>query len=181
MKKLSELFKRYREIIMYLIFGVLTTFVGWGVYFAIFWSWKAGFGIPADDTTSTMYLVGYSIAQIVQWICAVLFAFFTNRAWVFTDADKNVPLPRQLMTFAGGRVATFFLDFVVTYFGALALSSLFPALTAVIFLGKERNFADLISKFVAAVIVIIGNYIFSKLLVFRTKRSGNADKGNKTA
>ena len=49
MSKLKELYNRYKEIILYLVFGVLTTFVGWGVYFAVLWTWKAAFGLPTDD------------------------------------------------------------------------------------------------------------------------------------
>ena len=100
----------------------------------------------------------------------MLFAFFTNRKWVFTDADRQVSLPAQLGAFAGGRVATFFLDYLVTYFGARALTALLPALTAVPLLGRDWNLCDILAKVVAAIIVIIGNYIFSKLVVFRNRK-----------
>ena len=58
----------------------------------------------------------------------------------------------------------------VTYFGALALTHLFPALVAVAILGRSLNFADIIAKSVAAVIVIIANYVLSKLFVFNKKK-----------
>ena len=67
-------------------------------------------------------------------------------------------------------VATFFLDYLVTYFGARALTALFPALTAVPLLGRDWNLCDILAKVVAAIIVIIGNYIFSKLVVFRNRK-----------
>ena len=63
---------------MYLVFGVLTTVVGWAVYFAVLWAWKGIFSLPVDDTESALYLAGYTAAQVLQWIAAVLFAFFTN-------------------------------------------------------------------------------------------------------
>lgn len=169
-EKMKETAKKRREVLMYLLFGVLTTLVGWAVYFAILWTWRAAFGLAPDDTTGKMYLAGYTVAQVVQWIAAVLFAFFTNRKWVFTDADRQVSLPAQLGAFAGGRVATFFLDYLVTYFGARALTALFPALTAVPLLGRDWNLCDILAKVVAAIIVIIGNYIFSKLVVFRNRK-----------
>ena len=169
MEKIKSLLKKHREIVTYLIFGVLTTFVGWGVYFAVLWIWKAAFSLPVDDTSSALYLAGYSTAQVVQWVAAVLFAFFTNRKWVFTDADKSAPIPLQLGKFALGRVATFFIDYFVTIFVALGLAALIPALTKVALFGREWNFCEIGAKLLAAVIVIIVNYIFSKIFVFKKK------------
>ena len=166
MDKIKELLKRHREIVSYLIFGVLTTFVGWGVYFLVLWLWKAGFSLPVDDTTSRIYLVGYTVAQVIQWIAAVLFAFFTNRKWVFTDADKNANVLGQLGKFSLGRVATFFIDYLVTLFVAIGLATLLPALTSVLFIGREWNLAEIGAKVLAAVIVIIANYIFSKIFFY---------------
>ena len=166
---IKEVYKKHEEIIKYLFFGVATTVVGWVVYFLILLGGKAIWGLPTEDTTSATYLIIYSVAQIVQWVAAVLFAFFTNRKWVFTKADKNVPIAKQLPVFAGGRVLTFLLDYVVTYFGAIALSNMIPALNNVELLGREWNLNEIGAKVVAAVLVIIGNYFFSKLLVFRNR------------
>ena len=58
----------------------------------------------------------------------------------------------------------------MTYFGARALTALLPALTAVPLLGRDWNLCDILAKVVAAIIVIIGNYIFSKLVVFRNRK-----------
>jgi putative flippase GtrA len=95
------------EISRYLFFGILTTLVGWAVYFALLWGGRAVFDIPADDTTSAAYIGIYTAAQIIQWVAAVLFAFYTNRKWVFTDADRSVSAISQLAVFAGGRLLTF--------------------------------------------------------------------------
>ena len=125
MKKLSELFKRYREIIMYLIFGVLTTLVGWGVYFAIFWSWKAGFGIPADDTTSTMYLVGYSIAQIVQWLSLIhiLRYFDTNtHGDIMSIYTNDIDALRQIISQSLPQLMSTMITLVVLSFVMMYLS-----------------------------------------------------------
>ena len=127
MGKIQELCKKHREILMYLLFGVLTTAVGWIVYFAVLWALKAIMGIAVDDTSSARYIVAYTVAQVVQWVAAVLFAFFTNRKWVFTEADKNVSVWLQLVKFSGGRVITFFIDYVVTLFVAIGVAALIPA------------------------------------------------------
>ncbi len=165
----KALYNKHKEVILYLVFGVLTTFVGWGVYFTVMYLGRAALSIPVDDVTGGRYLALYVTAQIVQWIAAVLFAFFTNRAFVFENGKEGRMLG-QLAVFAGGRVASFVLDLLVTYFGALLLSFLFPALNAVALLGREWNLNELGAKLVAAVIVIVSNYFFSKLLVFRKNK-----------
>ena len=158
-----------REVVTYLIFGVLTTAVGWAVYFAIMYLGRAILGIPQSDTSSGAYIGLYTAAQVIQWVCAVLFAFFTNRKWVFTDADKSKNIFSQLLAFSAGRVLTFVLDYVITFAGGLLLSSLLPSLNEVALLGAVFNLNEISAKLVAAVVVIIGNYIFSKLLVFRKR------------
>lgn len=168
--KLKELYSKYEEVIKYLVFGVLTTLVGWAVYFSVLLVGKGVLGLPAEDTSSAKYLLVYTVAQVVQWVAAVLFAFFTNRRWVFTDADRNKPIYKQLPVFAGGRLLTFFLDYLITYFGALALSKLLPALNSLTLLGREWNINEIAAKLAAAVVVIIVNYFISKLLVFTKKQ-----------
>ena len=170
-KKIEEKSKQKkalsREVITYLIFGVLTTLVGWAVYFAVMLGGKAIFSIPSEDTTSGAYIGLYTAAQIIQWVCAVLFAFFTNRKWVFTDADKTKKLIPQLLTFSGGRVVTLVFDYVITFLGGLAFSHILPALNSVTLIGITLNFNEILAKLVAAFVVIICNYVFSKLFVFK--------------
>ena len=167
---MKELLEKYREIILYFIFGVLTTLVGWAVYFGILLVGKAALDIPAEVTSGGSYLALYTAAQVIQWVAAVLFAFFTNRAYVFTGADKDARMLPQLSKFAAGRVATFGVDYLVTYFGAIALSKIIVAWNSVEIFGKELNLNEIGAKVVAAVIVIIANYFFSKLFVFKDKK-----------
>ena len=159
-----------REVVTYLIFGVLTTFVGWAVYFAIMLGGRALLSIPNDDTTSGAYIGLYTAAQLIQWVCAVLFAFFTNRKWVFTEADKSKKILPQLLTFSGGRVITLGLDYVITLVGAMALTALLPALNSVSIIGITLNFNEVAAKVAAAFVVIVCNYIFSKIFVFKKKK-----------
>ena len=164
---LKGLLHRHREVISYLIFGVLTTVVGWGVYYLILLGGRAAFAIPPEEVTGLRYLTLYTAAQLIQWVCAVLFAFFTNRAWVFTDADKASSPWRQLLTFSAGRLATLGLDYAITFGLTLLLGILFPAWTSAAVLGKTLNLCEIASKLAAAVAVIVCNYLISKLLVFR--------------
>ena len=165
---MKKLFEKYREIIMYLIFGVLTTVVGFGTYFLIMAGAEHLMGLPMDNETSGTYIAVYMVAQVVQWVAAVLFAFFTNRKWVFTDADKSEgSFMRQLILFAGSRVASFLLDLAVTY-GCTLLLALWITTPPVI-LGIAFT-PGVIAKLVAAVLVIIANYVLSKLIVFTKKK-----------
>ena len=167
---MMDLIKKHREIVMYLVFGVLTTLVGWAVYFAVLWAWKGIFSLPVDDTSSGMYIAGYTVAQVIQWIAAVLFAFFTNRKWVFTGADRKIRMSVQLLKFSGGRVITFLIDYAVTLFVAMGAAALLPALTSVELIGREWNLCEIGAKVLAAVIVIVCNYVFSKIFVFKSKK-----------
>lgn len=169
MSRFGEFTRKHRELLLYLLFGILTTLVGWAVYFAVLIPGKAILGIPVEETSGGKYLALYTAAQIIQWVSAVLFAFFTNRKWVFEDGKDGNPL-RQLPVFAGGRLATLGLDYLITYFGARLLSSLFPRLGAVAFLGREWNLNEVAAKVAAAVVVIVTNYVFSKFFVFRKKQ-----------
>ena len=169
-QKIKNLCKKHRELIMYLIFGFLTTVVGWSVYYVVLLGGRAIFGIPVDETASGRYFALYTAAQILQWVCAGLFAFFTNRAWVFTKADKSVSVWKQLITFAGGRVITLGIDYVITFGLTLGLAALIPAWTAAVVWGKTLNLCELASKLVASVAVIISNYVVSKLFVFKNKK-----------
>lgn len=169
-QKIKAFCTKHHEMVMYLIFGFLTTVVGWGVYYAILLGGRAIFDFPVEETTSARYFALYTTAQVLQWVFAGLFAFFTNRAWVFTDADKSVSVWKQLITFSGGRLVTFGLDYVITFGLTVVLCALIPSWTAVVLFGKTFNLCEIGSKLVAAVVVIISNYVMSKVFVFKKKK-----------
>ena len=173
---MKNLFNKYREIIMYLVFGVLTTVVGFGTYFLIMAGAEHLLDIPMEDETSVTYITVYVIAQIIQWVAAVLFAFFTNRKWVFTEAERaKGTFWRQLILFAGSRVASFLLDLGVTY-GCTLLLALW-IVTPPVILGIALT-PGIIAKLVAAVLVIIANYVLSKLIVFRKAKTQETTSEN---
>ena len=173
---MKNLFNKYREIILYLVFGVLTTVVGFGTYFLIMAGAEHLLHIPMDDETSATYVTVYVAAQVIQWVAAVLFAFFTNRKWVFTEADRSKnTFWRQLILFAGSRVASFLLDLGVTY-GCTLLLALWIVEPPVI-VGIALT-PGIIAKLVAAVLVIIANYVLSKLIVFRKAKAATKNETN---
>ena len=155
--------EKIREIVSYLIFGVLTTAVGMGTYFGILWLGENALNISPDSNAFNIVRV---VAQLIHWVAAVLFAFFTNKKWVFTNAESGVSTAAQLLKFAASRLATLGLDTVITFGTVWILQAL--AYQTVSIIGIPIS-ADLISKVVASVVVIVSNYVLSKLFVFKDK------------
>ena len=145
MKAILALYKKYREIINYIVFGGCTTLVSWATY-ALF---VGGMGMEI--------LAG----KILSWVCAVSFAFVTNKLWVFfsREVDWKTWL-REGVEFFASRAATG----VVEVLGLPALMKL--GLDDPLF-GVEGFAANI----VVTVVVIILNYIVSKFLVFRKKKN----------
>lgn len=160
---MKNLFNKYREIITYIFFGVVTTVVSMGVYFAILLVAEyIGNISPEEPVFNAIRLV----AQIIQWVAGVLVAFFTNKKWVFNaSGTTKVETVRELSQFALARVGTLGLDTLLT-FGTVWLLS---ALNYVPFKFILTFTADLWSKIVASVVVIIANYLISKFIVFKKK------------
>lgn len=139
MHKILELYKKYKEIINYLIFGVLTTVVSLATY------WICTYTFLDPEINWQLQL-----ANIISWILAVAFAYFTNRKYVFESTETNKL--KEGAKFAGSRLTTLALDMVVMWIGVSIL-----------------HFSDKIIKLISQVLIIIGNYIISKLFVFRKK------------
>lgn len=160
---MREFFKKHREIIAYLVFGVLTTAVSMGVYFALLAIFEHVIGISPDAPKFNAVRL---LAQAVQWIAGVLVAFFTNKKWVFeasgTGARQTVS---ELLAFSAGRLGTLGLDTALTFgtvwiLGAVGYEPFKFILTFT---------ADLWSKIVSSIVVVITNYVISKYLVFKKK------------
>ena len=139
MKKCMELYKQYKEIINYLIVGVLTTVVSLGVYYACVLTFL--------DPENAIQL---QVANIISWVAAVTFAYFTNRKFVFES--KNPDMLKEASAFVGARVATLLMDMLCMFIMVTCM-----------------GLSDKISKLVVQVIVTVANYVFSKIFVFRKK------------
>ena len=116
---------KYCEIISYLIVGVLTTIVSYGVYYVLTISLLN----PNDK-------IELQIANIISWICAVAFAYFTNRKYVFKSKDDNIL--KESSKFCLSRVFTLLLDMLTMF---IMVSTL--------------NINDRVSKLVSQVLIII--------------------------
>ena len=142
---MTELLKKYKSVILYVIFGGLTTVVDWSISFLLYYLWG-----DAIDATPIL-LHG---ANVIAWAAAVAFAYVTNRIWVFESKRRGfLPVLGEIIAFAGGRVLTLLLQ--------EAIMGVFCT-----WLG----FNEYLFKIIAAVLVVILNYFISKLLVFRKSR-----------
>ena len=162
---------RRREIAAYCGFGLITIVVGLFTYLGVFAVAEYMLRVPMDDKTTPAYTITYITAQVLQGLVAVLVTFYTNRKWVFTEADHSKgSLWKQLTLFASSRVVTFVLDVVATY-GVIHLLSLWltPNNTPVL-LGFKLD-AELWAKVIVSVVVIAINYLVSKCLVFKKRTS----------
>lgn len=151
MKKLKELFLRYKEIIMYLVFGVLTTVVSWCTY-ALFEFALSGL---IED-----HILLSSVANVLSWIITILFAFVTNKLWVFNSKSwKGSLVIKELGAFVGARLLTG----VIEWGGV-------PLLMIIGFDQPILGIEGMVAKILISIIVVILNYVFSKLFVFRNKK-----------
>jgi putative flippase GtrA len=162
---------RRREVTLYLLFGILTSVLAFLTYLAVFGIAEHWLHISMEDKTTLAYTVTYVTAQALQWLVALLSAFYTNRKWVFTEADHGKgTLWHQLWLFSGSRVFTFLLDLAATY-GLIHLLALWLTPdNAPVLLGVKLD-AELWAKVIVSAVVIATNYYLSKLLVFKKKRT----------
>jgi putative flippase GtrA len=133
-QKIKQLLHKYRELITYAIFGALTTLVNFIVYFLC----------------KDLFHIYYITSNIIAWFVSVLFAFFTNKLYVFQKKDfswKDTSM--EFMKFAAGRVLS----------GAFETGFLY---VTVDFFHLGEN----LMKLIASIVVVIINYAYSKLFVF---------------
>lgn len=141
MKKIISIYKKYEEIINYIIVGGLTTLVSlaskWILLFTVL------------DASSALEL---QIAVIISWICAVSFAYITNRIFVFKSNNKNIL--KEITSFFGARTLTLLLEMVIMWF-------------FVTLLRMNSDTWVFIWTILSQFIILVLNYVFSKIFVFK--------------
>ena len=160
--KIKALYEKHKEFVLYALFGVVTTVASLGAWY-LFMSIGGIFWNTADGKTPTWLHVAGST---VQWVVGVIVAFVTNKKWVFLDADKGVGVTvRQFLTFSGSRLLTYFIEIFMNL-GLIALMGLLPHKIAGFGI-FGLALGDLAAKVLTTVVIVILNYVFSKLIVFR--------------
>lgn len=130
-----SIFKKYRELIVYIFFGVLTTLVNWLAYWLL------------TDLLRMDYMPAAFIAQVLS----ILFAYLTNRTWVFHSQVRGARgIALEMAKFFGARGVSLVLDMACMFVGVDLLS-----------------INDKAVKVASSVVVVVANYVFSKVFVFR--------------
>lgn len=132
------MYRKYEEGINYLIFGFLAFVLNYGLYYLF-------------DNVLGMH---YMVATVLSWVLTVVFAYWTNRTFVFKSKNKDAQsLLEEFLSFIGARVATELLEMGLMFLmvGCAGLN-------------------EMISKFVCQVLVIVANYFLSKLWIFKEKK-----------
>jgi len=133
--KLKELFLKYREIILYLFFGGLTTVVNTVCYFVASW----GLGLSAW------------LSSVVAWFFAVIFAFVTNKIFVFESRGKGKKETKK--------------EAVLFFTARLASLGLIAGIMLVFVDLMGLN--ELLFFIIGQVVVLVFNYLASKLFIFK--------------
>ncbi len=139
--KIKNLYRKYEEIIVYLIVGGLTTLLNILAYFVF-----------THTFLNPENALELQIAEVLSWTVSVLFAYYTNRKYVFKK--KNSTSFKEFISFISARITTLLIEMLIMYVFVSCL-----------------HFNDQIIKIIAQVVVIVLNYIFSKFIVFKTKEN----------
>ena len=140
---MKNIVRKYKEQIMYLIFGVLTTVVNWSVYISMV----------------SIMKININLANTIAWFIAVVFAYLTNKIFVFIRKEwkLKVVIP-EICMFFGSRM----------FSGIIEIAG-FPLLYTMGMNQKLFGFDGFIAKALVSVVVVIVNYILGKLYVFKEK------------
>lgn len=140
---IKDMYYKFEETVNYLFFGGLAFLVNMVAYYLA----ARVLGVTNDKVDLVLLATGFA------WVVAVLFAFWTNRCFVFKSKARGIEaVSKEFFTFVGARVVTGLLEMLIMYL--------------MVDLMNVHNF---IAKIICNIIVIISNYIFSKLWVFKAK------------
>lgn len=149
---MKKLFEKYREIITYVIFGGLTTVVNYVIYFPL-----------------RRININYEAATFIAWLGAVLFAYAVNRAFVFKSKAKGKAALREFLLFVGARVFSYGAEALTMYI-FMDVINVDRFVLSVSFFENPLPVGEFGAKTIAQIIIIILNYLFSKLVIFRKKK-----------
>lgn len=138
-EKLKRLYFKYEEIVNYLIVGVLNTIVSWAAWF-----------LCAYTVLDAQVVWQNAALSVISWVVGVVFGYYMNRIFVFKSKEPN--MWKEFLQFSGGRVSTWLLDLVM-----------------MLLLVNALHINEAFSKIFVSVLVMIGNYVISKLFVFKKK------------
>ncbi len=142
-KPIQDLYYKLESVILYAFFGALTTAVSFGTQYL---------ASRAGCTTA--------VSTVISWICAVTFAFFVNKFFVFKENSKSAA---DMLKQAG------------QFYAARLVSGVFEVVFMVVTVDK-LGLSEMLMKLIAQIFILIANYLFSKLIIFR-KKTDDSEKG----
>ena len=150
MNNVLAIMKKHREIISYLFWGVLTTVVSWGSYSLFIYLFHSLQWFETYDVT---------VANILSWFSATIFAFVTNKIFVFESKvwKRSVVVP-EATKFVSTRIVTGLLEMVLV-----------PVLVAVGLDQSVFGIEGMVSKIIVSLFIVALNYVFSKIFIFKNK------------
>ncbi|HIV86201.1 MAG TPA: GtrA family protein [Candidatus Monoglobus merdigallinarum] len=157
--KAKALYKKYEEIILYLIFGVLTTIISVGLY----WLLDVGFSHLAEAVENPGLTFSnngaiHTACIVFKNVIAILFAYVTNRIFVFKSKVKGFrAVIIEMLSFFAARLSTMIFEVV------------FMFITVNVF-----SLPTIVMNIIAQFVIVVLNYVLSKLWIFNKK--GNPDK-----
>ena len=173
-QKIKNLIQRKKQLILYLVFGVITTVVSLVCCYVTI---KLGTLIWHDENGDPTAFVDI-LGSTTQWISGVLVAFWTNKMWVFTEAEHGGKATwKQLGVFSGSRVVTYFVEVFMNLGVIWLLEALgYQAFVLNLWVIRPEISARVWAKIASSVVVMVSNYFISKLLVFRRKKTDEKSK-----
>ncbi|MBO4395076.1 MAG: GtrA family protein [Eubacterium sp.] len=151
LRRFEEPFQKHREGILYLLFGGLTTLVNLALS-AFFW-----YVLKWEEWYWGDFAVGTFLGNLISIVSSILFAYVTNRIWVFrSEVHGARGIAVEMAKFFAGRAATL----VIEIGGVQLTTMLFPGDSVILFIGK----------LVTQVLVILLNFVFSKIFVFKNDK-----------
>ncbi|MEI5992937.1 GtrA family protein [Candidatus Enterococcus mansonii] len=136
---MKDLYKKYKEVLAYLFFGVATTIVNITMFFVC----KDLLGID------------YKVSNTIGWFLSVLFAFFTNKYFVFSSKHEGFgAFIKEMLLFYWYRVLSFVIDMAM-----------------MVIMIEIMHITDFWAKMITQVAVVVLNYFFSKFFIFKKKVS----------
>ena len=151
MKTIKNLIIKYKELIIYVLFGLCNTVVNLGSYKLL---------------SMILGLELYLVSNGIAWFITVVFAFVTNKLFVFESKSWKMNLVfKESVSFFAARVLSFFIEEA----GLFALVDLAGMKSFSIDILSFTIGGDMIAKLAIAVVVVIWNYVFSKFVIFRKK------------
>lgn len=149
---MKNFFEKHREIISYIFFGGLTTAVNYVIYFPL-----------------RHFNMNYFFATLIAWAGAVLFAYAVNRVFVFKSKARGRAAAREFLLFVGARVFSWGAEEFILYI-FLELMHIDNIVWTADFSAEPLRPGEFIAKTTAQVVIVIMNFLFSKLVIFAKRR-----------